>query len=267
STRVETSTTTQKPVRIIPGPAEYIKKFLEDVGEDGDFKHGSWISAIEYVNANGDIMSGCLGNIKNFFKNKSYTLNVLGDLKVTLKDLSDTIGGSIHHRVIDEEGYGKDITVEVFCKDTEPESDNGIGESGMLNEKEIIKLLEEMVGLELQELLDFLFLGVEGGRALGSSGALKSMEAMGAMDLMEALKLEVEAVGALDLMEVKAVGDLDLVEEALDLLEMEATCLIVAQDLVDLSLNILISASVSGYLTSLNKTRSSSLESSALLDT
>nr|GEZ40527.1 hypothetical protein [Tanacetum cinerariifolium] len=127
---------------------EYIKNVLEDVGDDGDFKRGSWVSVIEYVNANGGIMSGCLGNIKNFFKNKCYTLNVLGNLKVTLKDLSDTIGGSIHHRVVDEEGYGKDITV--FRKDTEPKSDSGIGESGMLNEKEIIKLLEEMVGLELQ---------------------------------------------------------------------------------------------------------------------
>nr|GEZ40526.1 hypothetical protein [Tanacetum cinerariifolium] len=92
---------------------EYIKNVLEDVGEDGDFKRGSWVSVIEYVNANGGIMSGCLGNIKNFFKNKCYTPNVLGNLKVTLKDLSDTIGGSIHHRVIDEEGYGKDITVKV----------------------------------------------------------------------------------------------------------------------------------------------------------
>nr|GEZ61143.1 hypothetical protein [Tanacetum cinerariifolium] len=47
-----------------------------------------------------------------------------------------------------------------------------------------------------------------------------------AMDLVEALKVEVEAVGALDLMGVKAVGDLDLVEGALDLVEIEATCLV-----------------------------------------
>ncbi|GJX90920.1 EEIG1/EHBP1 N-terminal domain-containing protein [Tanacetum coccineum] len=51
STRVETSTATQKPVRIIPGPA------------------------------------------------------------VTMKDLSGTIPGIIHHKVVDEGGYGKDITV------------------------------------------------------------------------------------------------------------------------------------------------------------
>nr|GFC05483.1 transposase, MuDR, MULE transposase domain protein [Tanacetum cinerariifolium] len=77
------------------------KKVVEDVGDDEDFKRDSWVSAIKYVNANGGIVSGCLGDIKNFLKNrklnhvvaivKSFTLNVLGDLTLTLKDLS---GGS-----------------------------------------------------------------------------------------------------------------------------------------------------------------------------
>nr|GFD20392.1 hypothetical protein [Tanacetum cinerariifolium] len=35
---------------------EYIKKVVEDVGEDEDFKRGLWISAIEYVNVNGGIV-------------------------------------------------------------------------------------------------------------------------------------------------------------------------------------------------------------------
>nr|GEY90834.1 hypothetical protein [Tanacetum cinerariifolium] len=74
STRIETSTTTEKPVRIIPGHAgivqaskllkqtdiqdggegcvmstqEYIKKVVEDVGEDEDFKSGSWVNATEF---------------------------------------------------------------------------------------------------------------------------------------------------------------------------------------------------------------------------
>ncbi|GJU31194.1 reverse transcriptase domain-containing protein [Tanacetum coccineum] len=92
STRVETSTTTKKPLRIILGLA---------VVEDEDFKSGSWVSAIEYVNANVGIVSGCLGDIKNFLKNgkldqvvavvKSYTPNVLGDLTMTLKDLSEDV--------------------------------------------------------------------------------------------------------------------------------------------------------------------------------
>ncbi|GKB18441.1 hypothetical protein Tco_0852364, partial [Tanacetum coccineum] len=68
STRIETPTPTQKPVRIIPGPAgivqaakllkqrdillgrdgavmstqEYMKKVVEDMGEDENFKSGPW---------------------------------------------------------------------------------------------------------------------------------------------------------------------------------------------------------------------------------
>ncbi|PWA58448.1 hypothetical protein CTI12_AA399840 [Artemisia annua] len=138
-----------KCIRIIPGPAgiiqaaklrkqsdiqeggvesvlstqEYIKKIVEDVGVDEDFNRGPWLSAIEYVKNNGGIVSGCLGDIKrNLNKGnleqviaivKSCTPNVLGDLMVTLKDLSGTISGSIHHKIFDEGGpsYGKDITV------------------------------------------------------------------------------------------------------------------------------------------------------------
>nr|GEU90718.1 transposase, MuDR, MULE transposase domain protein [Tanacetum cinerariifolium] len=68
---------------------EYIKKVVEDVGEDEDIMYDSWVNAIEYVNANAGIVSGCLGDIKNFIKNrkldqvfaivKSCTPNVLGD--------------------------------------------------------------------------------------------------------------------------------------------------------------------------------------------
>nr|GEW79970.1 hypothetical protein [Tanacetum cinerariifolium] len=147
STRVETSLSIQNPVWIIPGPAgivqaprllkqmdillsldgavmstqEYIKKDVEDVGEDEDFKSGLWVSATDYVNANGDTVSGCLRDIKNFLKNeklnqvivkvKSCSLNVIDDLTMTIKDLSGTILGIIHHKVIGEGGYGKDITI------------------------------------------------------------------------------------------------------------------------------------------------------------
>ncbi|GJT82436.1 transposase, MuDR, MULE transposase domain protein [Tanacetum coccineum] len=138
---------TQRPVRIIPCPAgivqlaklhkqskihkgggdsilstqEYMKKVVEDVGDDDDFKSGSWVSATDYVNANGGIVSGCLGDIKKFLKKgkldqvvaivKSCSPNVIGDLTVTMKDLSCTIPGTIHHKVIGEGGYGNDITV------------------------------------------------------------------------------------------------------------------------------------------------------------
>ncbi|GKG10194.1 GPCR kinase, partial [Tanacetum coccineum] len=96
---------------------------VEDVGGDEDFKSGSWVSATDYVNANDGIVSGCLGDIKNFLKNgkldqvvaivKSCSPNVIGNLTVILKDLSITIPGTIHHKVIDEGSYGKDITVRV----------------------------------------------------------------------------------------------------------------------------------------------------------
>nr|GEV12587.1 rve domain-containing protein/RVT_3 domain-containing protein [Tanacetum cinerariifolium] len=48
---------------------EYIRKVVEDVGEDEDFKGESWVSAVEFVNANEGIVNGCLGDIKNYFKN------------------------------------------------------------------------------------------------------------------------------------------------------------------------------------------------------
>nr|GEU89394.1 hypothetical protein [Tanacetum cinerariifolium] len=186
----------EKPVRIVPGPVgiiqlaklhkqsdiyeggdesvlstqEYIKKVVEDVGEDEDFKSRSWVSSTKYVNANGGIMSGCLGDIKNFLKNgkreqvvaiiKSCTLNALGDLIVTMKDLSCIILGAIHHKVINE-GYEKDITVrsapiladvsvfspkllmhylnitmrnvvKIFYKDSVPGNGGGLGGSEML---------------------------------------------------------------------------------------------------------------------------------------
>ncbi|GJY36642.1 transposase, MuDR, MULE transposase domain protein [Tanacetum coccineum] len=147
STRVEPSPSTPNLVRIIHGLAgivqaakllkqrdillgldeavmstqEYMKKMVEDVGEDEDFKSGAWVSATDYVNANGGTVTGCLGDIKNFLKNeklnqvvaivKSCSPNAIGDLTVTMKDLSGTIPETIHYKVISDGGYGKDITI------------------------------------------------------------------------------------------------------------------------------------------------------------
>ncbi|GKD10721.1 AAA+ ATPase domain-containing protein [Tanacetum coccineum] len=69
---------------------------VEDVGEDEDFKSGAWVSATDYVNANGGT---------------SCSPNAIGDLTVTMKDLSGTIPGTIHYKVISDGGYGNDITV------------------------------------------------------------------------------------------------------------------------------------------------------------
>nr|GEV12704.1 hypothetical protein [Tanacetum cinerariifolium] len=144
STRVEPSTLNLNPVRIIPGlvqqarllkekvfildpdgalmsTKQYMDKVVEGVGDDDDFKSAACLSATNYVNTFGATVTGCLGNVDNFLKNekleqvvgivKSCSPNMLGDLNVTMKDLSGTIPETIHHKVIGKGGYGNDITV------------------------------------------------------------------------------------------------------------------------------------------------------------
>ncbi|GJV72635.1 hypothetical protein Tco_1492630 [Tanacetum coccineum] len=113
--RAEPYPLTSNPIRIIPGPAGIVQqvKLLK--------KSGAWVSATNYVMVFGGTITGCLGDIDNFLKKgkldhivaivKSCFPNMLGDLNVTLKDISNTIPGTIHHKVIGEGGYGKDITV------------------------------------------------------------------------------------------------------------------------------------------------------------
>ncbi|GKE95731.1 transposase, MuDR, MULE transposase domain protein [Tanacetum coccineum] len=88
---------------------------------DADFNSGAWVSATNYVNAFGGTVTGCLGDIDNFLKKgkleqvvaivKSCSPNALGDLNVTLKDLSGTVPGTIHYKVLDVGSYENDITV------------------------------------------------------------------------------------------------------------------------------------------------------------
>ncbi|GKD96998.1 hypothetical protein Tco_1380895, partial [Tanacetum coccineum] len=117
-TRVEPSPSTPNPVRIIPDPAgivqqakllkekdilldwdeavmstqEYMQKVVEDVDEDDDFNSGAKLEQVVAIV-------------------KSCSPNMLGDLNVTLKDLSGIIPGTIHYKVFDVGSYGKDITV------------------------------------------------------------------------------------------------------------------------------------------------------------
>ncbi|GKC44460.1 transposase, MuDR, MULE transposase domain protein, partial [Tanacetum coccineum] len=80
----------------------------------------AWVSATNYVNAFGGTVT--MGDIDNFLKKgkleqvvaivKSCSPNTLGDLYVTLKDLSGTVPGTIHYKVFDVSSYEKDITVE-----------------------------------------------------------------------------------------------------------------------------------------------------------
>nr|GEW42581.1 hypothetical protein [Tanacetum cinerariifolium] len=141
-------------VRIIPGPAgilrlaqlrktskiregdhngemstqEYVGKITEEASEDDHFMRGPWLSAVQYLAAEGSIATGCFGELKTFIKNgklekvvavmKSCTPNMLGDLTVTLKDLS----GMISVFSPKSSGHYLNITlkniVKIFHKDT-----------------------------------------------------------------------------------------------------------------------------------------------------
>ncbi|GJT21132.1 transposase, MuDR, MULE transposase domain protein [Tanacetum coccineum] len=135
----------------VPRSFSSAHKVVEDVGEDADFNSGACVSATNYVNAFGGTVTKCLGDIDNFLKKrkleqvvaikvikigilprivfifsrsrsigilttmvaivKSCSPNALGDLNVTLKDLSGTVPGTIHYKVLDVGSYEKDITV------------------------------------------------------------------------------------------------------------------------------------------------------------
>ncbi|GJZ63705.1 ribonuclease H-like domain-containing protein [Tanacetum coccineum] len=282
----------EKSVRIIPGPAgivqlakirkqsyihegandsvlstqEYMKQVVEDVGEDEDFNSGSWVGATEYAKANGGIVSGCLGDIKTFLKNgkleqvvaiiKSCSPNALGDLKVTIKDLSVfSPNPSMHYLNITKKNV-----VKVFHKDFIPGNGSGVGGSGMLmEEEEIVKLAkeEEMADLELhvcenvidqedlykfdEEALD-LVLEEEAMKSRAHEEWLKKCrqqeeedaederrlltEGGGALGANKAITHPLGAVEAACALEVDAMGALDLVEVeavgALDLVEVGA---------------------------------------------
>nr|GFA83863.1 hypothetical protein [Tanacetum cinerariifolium] len=102
-----------KPIRIIPGPAGIVQMAKNRKLVD--------TRAIDYVNVDGGIVTGCFGDVNKSLKNrklkqivvviKSCTLNALGDLTVTLKDLSGTISGTIHYKVLTNERFTKVFTL------------------------------------------------------------------------------------------------------------------------------------------------------------
>nr|GEV76664.1 hypothetical protein [Tanacetum cinerariifolium] len=115
STRIEPSSSTSNPVRIIPDPAGLVqraKMLKENVFIlDPD---GALMSTQEYMQKVVEDV-----DIYNFLKKgkleqvvaivKSCYPNALGDLNV--KDVSGTVPGTIHYKVLDVGSYGNDITV------------------------------------------------------------------------------------------------------------------------------------------------------------
>nr|GEZ58256.1 hypothetical protein [Tanacetum cinerariifolium] len=110
-----------KPIRIPPGPAGIVQ--TAKLCKLADTREGEEESVIvvDYVNVDGGIVTCCFGDVKKFLKNgklekvvaviKSCTLNALGDLIVKLKDLSNTISGTIHYKVLTEERFAKALTI------------------------------------------------------------------------------------------------------------------------------------------------------------
>ncbi|GJW16356.1 15-cis-phytoene desaturase, chloroplastic/chromoplastic [Tanacetum coccineum] len=99
---VEPSSSTSNPVRIIPGPGGLVQRakllkenvFILDPG-------GALMSKQEYMQkVIEDVVKSC-------------SPNALGDLNVTLKDLSGAVPETIHYTVFDVGSYGKDTTVGV----------------------------------------------------------------------------------------------------------------------------------------------------------
>ncbi|PWA70778.1 hypothetical protein CTI12_AA284360 [Artemisia annua] len=168
-------------VRIIPGPAGvYQRAKLRKLADTREGGAVSIDSTQEYMRKVDE--EPC--DIKSFINKGKVdkvvaiinlcTPNALGDLTVTLKDLPGSISGTIHHKIINEGGYGKDIVVgaalildkisvfspksghylnitlknlvKLFKKDTPP------GGGGILSQEELMRLLEEeeMIESELQ---------------------------------------------------------------------------------------------------------------------
>ncbi|GJV87814.1 hypothetical protein Tco_1531752 [Tanacetum coccineum] len=96
------------------------------------------------------------GDIKNFFKNRKLdqvgaivkycTPNVIGVLTVTLKDLSGIIPSTIYHKVIDEGGYGKGITIGVALILANLQVYGNV-----IDQKDLYKFDEEALNLTLEE--------------------------------------------------------------------------------------------------------------------
>ncbi|KAL8478623.1 hypothetical protein ACS0TY_030490 [Phlomoides rotata] len=102
---------------------EYVRRAIEDTAEfDEDFTRHPWLSALQFVGAeNGLIPSTPISSIKNCGNSdkvnqvvaviKSCTPNGFGGLMVLLKDPTGTVGASVHHEVLSQSEFGKNLTI------------------------------------------------------------------------------------------------------------------------------------------------------------
>ncbi|KAJ1394238.1 hypothetical protein SESBI_34341 [Sesbania bispinosa] len=108
---------------------EFVRRVLQNGHDsDRDFNTNPWLSALQFVHSQegmvdtDDVASATpLSSIKKHLDVgrvhqvvaviKSCTPNGFGDMMVTLKDPTSTVGASIHRKVFTEGEFGKDITV------------------------------------------------------------------------------------------------------------------------------------------------------------
>ncbi|KAG6424317.1 hypothetical protein SASPL_114732 [Salvia splendens] len=101
---------------------DYIRTALDNTPEfDNDFSRHPWLSALQFLGAeDGLIPSTPISSIKKCLNGdkvvqvvaivKSCTPNGLGGLLVSLKDPTGTIDATIHHKVLSENEFGKELT-------------------------------------------------------------------------------------------------------------------------------------------------------------
>ncbi|KAJ7975235.1 Nuclear localized protein [Quillaja saponaria] len=107
---------------------EFIRRVVENGDENGhDFTMNPWLCGLDFLRRKGNVDSNdsslytSLSSIKKGLNTdrvaqvlaviKSCTPNGLGDVMVTLKDPTGTIGASIHRKVLTEGEFRKDISV------------------------------------------------------------------------------------------------------------------------------------------------------------
>ncbi|GFZ01055.1 hypothetical protein Acr_14g0006900 [Actinidia rufa] len=101
---------------------EYIRRAVEDGEEDEDFNRNPWLCALQFLGMVGGglpitplssiVLCTYIGRVDRIVAViKSSVPNGLGDLMVTLKDPTGTIDASIHHKVLAEVEFRKEISV------------------------------------------------------------------------------------------------------------------------------------------------------------